>query len=96
MADTVSAYFKNMPRLNKTQTEKQGRPIYDDFVVCEMRIPGDTNRVVVQPADAKKWIDGPGGVRIQQSFKERFSDQWKQYEQNLPQTVASRSAPSAF
>ncbi len=88
MAEMISAYFKSHPRLNKAQTEKEGRPIYDDQIVCEMRIPGDTNRVVVQPANATKWIDGPGGVRIQQSFKERFSDQWKQFEAKLPQSVS--------
>lgn len=87
MAEMISAYFKSHPRLNKAETEKQKRPIYDDQIVCEMRIPGDTNRVVVQPADATRWIDGPGGIRVQQSFKERFPDQWKQFEQNLPQSV---------
>jgi len=85
----VVAFFKNEPRLDKGASEKEGRPIYVDREVCVIRIPGDGNRVVVQPADHGKWETDPiTKARRLVTFKERFSRQYEQFKAGEAQSQA--------
>lgn len=89
MADNITAYFRNHPKLNKGASQKENRPIFDDRVVVELRSPGDTNRVVVHLAD--EIVVGSAktdeyGRQTFLTYKEAYPTQWSQYEQNHAQT----------
>jgi hypothetical protein len=85
----VVAYFKNEPKLDKAASEKAKRPIYVDRDVVVIRIPGDTNRTIVQPADHGRWETDP--VTRQRhfvTFAERFSEQYARFKAGEQQTQA--------
>jgi len=73
----VVAVFKIHSRENRRETLKAGRPIFNDIEVVEMRIPGDRERVIIQPAH-HVW-------RYQQgqplTFAMRFADQYRRFRE---------------
>jgi hypothetical protein len=46
---TIPRFF-NMPIKNEAETKKQGRPIFDDIEVCEVRFSGNREKVIHAPA----------------------------------------------
>lgn len=85
----VVAYFKNEPKLDKAASEKAKRPIYVDREICVIRIPGDTNRTIVQPADHGRWDTDPiTKQRRFVTFAERFAEQYARFKAGEQQTQA--------
>jgi len=79
--------FKNHAVLNEAKTAAEGRPIYDDVEVVEIRAPGSRN-TSVQPANAfAKWdIDPHTGRQIKMTYAERFRKQYEQFKAHAAQT----------
>lgn len=85
----VVAFFKNEPKLDKAASDKAKRPIYVDREVCVIRIPGDTNRTIVQPADYGRWETDPStNQRRYVTYAERFSAQYARFKAGEQQTQA--------
>lgn len=80
--------FRNHAILNEAKTAAEGRPIYDDMEVCEIRGPGSRN-TTVQPALAQShWDEDPHtGLQRRVTYAERFSRQYTQFKAQQTQTV---------
>lgn len=77
----VPAVFKTHSRQNKAASKKAGHPIFDDIEICEMRIPGDRERVIIQPADhVWKYV---GGQPI--TYAMRFQEQYRRFREGHTQ-----------
>jgi len=81
--------FKNHAVLNEAKSAKEGRPIFDDVEVCEIRSPGSRNSSI-QPATAvSHWdIDPNTGAQVKVTYAERFRKQYQQFKQQQHQTIA--------
>lgn len=84
---SVVALFKHHAIKNEARTAKEGRPIYDDMEICEIRFAG-SRAVSVFPAMAfSHWITPPeGGEQIAVTYAERFSHQYRQFKEQAAQT----------
>jgi len=63
--EQANGWFFTQATENPAKTRKEGRPVFDDVVMCEITIPGDRLNKVVQIA--------------KDEHKERFPAAWKQY-----------------
>lgn len=81
------ALFKNLAKKNETKSLKEGRPIFDDIEVVEIRFPGSRN-VSVFPATAfSHWTeDFTTGEQTAVTYAERFSRQYQQFKSQSAQT----------
>jgi hypothetical protein len=81
--------FKYQAMENPEKTLKEGRPIFDDVEVCEIRSPGSKD-VKVFPStaiSADGWkIDPFTGQQRQESYAERFAHQYRQFKASAAQT----------
>lgn len=78
--------FKTIAQPNDAKTAKAGRPIFDDMEVCEIRFPGDRNRISVFPAHAFSQNQArPDGTTEPVTYAQRFPDQYKRFKQNKQQ-----------
>ena len=66
MAEQANGWFYKDAVENIAKTRKAGRPIFDDFVMCQITIPGDKNNTVVKHASDE--------------LKERFPKAWAAFE----------------
>jgi len=83
----VVAMFKHHAVLNPAKTKKEGRLIYDDVEVCEIRFPGGKDtRVFPATARAMWGADPETGGDVVVSYAERFSRQYRQFKENATQT----------
>ena len=84
---TLVALFKNHAVPNDAKTAKEGRPIFDDIEVVEIRYPGSRN-VSVFPAEAvSHWKNDPyTGTQTQVTYAERFKRQYMQFKEHAHQT----------
>ena len=64
-------------------TLKEGRQMFKDVDMVEIRFPGDNKRVHVAPAREKAMME-PGSAR-RLDYIERFPDHWKRYQDDQPQ-----------
>lgn len=90
MADAQDALivptFKNHAVINDAKTREQGRPIYDDVEICEIRMAANRQTVGVFPAhEVWQWVDNPDGSREPQTYAMRFPEQYKQFKNNETQ-----------
>lgn len=79
--------FSNHPMLNEAESKKAGRPIFDDYEVCEIRFPGDTKCWSVFPAHEAE----PNATReegFERTYAEVYNTQYLQYKNQSQQTVA--------
>lgn len=85
----IVALFKHHAIKNEAKTIKEGRPIFDDMDVCEIRFAGSRN-VSVFPATAfSHWIADPQtGEQVAVTYAERFSRQYRQFKEMTQQTKA--------
>ncbi len=65
----LAVKFFTMPVKDEEKSAAEGRPIYKDTVMVEIRVRGDRNNVVHKPAD--------------DLLKRRFRDAWRYYEQGI-------------
>ena len=79
--------FKHLATQNNAKTLQEGRPVFDDVEVCEIRAPGNKD-VKVFPANAfSRWIDNPyTGEQTKQTYAERFAHQYRQFKASATQT----------
>lgn len=86
--DRVVAIFKNQPRLDKGETKKQGRPIYRDVEVCEIRFAANRNTVGVFPAHAfAGWRSTPEGGQEEYTYAMKFPEQYKRFKAGQTQVA---------
>lgn len=78
----IVVVFKNHSLPNPAKSKEKGRPIYDDMEICEIRYPGDRNRVSVFPAhDFTQYkIDDEDGSSRQVTYAERFAKQYQRFK----------------
>lgn len=69
--DTAIAFFRDEAIENKSESKKQGRPVFDNVTVVEIIVPGSKD-IYCAPAD--------------ESHKQRFPNQWMQYQNKQKQT----------
>lgn len=79
--DLVVPVFKIHTTKNDAKSRKQGRPIYDDMEVVEVRFAGDRNKVSVFPALSicGQTQDDNGDYRPI-TYAERWPDQYKRFK----------------
>jgi hypothetical protein len=79
--------FKHLALPNEAKSLAEGRPIFDDVEVCEVRSPGSRD-VRVFPANTfARWINDPfTGGQTKQSYAERFAHQYRQFKSQHAQT----------
>jgi hypothetical protein len=79
--------FKHLAKQNSVKTLAEGRPVFDDEEVCEIRSPGSKD-VKVFPATAfARWVENPyTGEQTQQTYAERFAHQYRQFKAQATQT----------
>ena len=79
--------FKNLALPNEAASIKEGRPIFDDKEVCEVRMPGSRDVRVYHANEFSRWITDPfTGGQTKQSYAERFSHQYRQFKSQHAQT----------
>lgn len=52
----------------------KGHPVFEDQVICEVRIPGDPRRTMAAPHTAKCMVDG-----VWVTYADRFPEEYKRY-----------------
>ena len=84
--DIVVALFKYSAIKNEAKSAIEGRPIYDDIEICELRYPGSRN-IGVYPALAfARWVIDQSGEQVSQTYAERFPRQYQQFKAHALQT----------
>ena len=85
--DALVVTFKHLALQNDAQTLKEGRPIYEDKEVCEVRVPGSRDIKVFHASEFSRWVVDPmNGQQQKQSYAERFSHQYRQFKAHAAQT----------
>ena len=83
--------FKNKATKNERKSAAEGRPIYDDEEICEIRIPGspEIRHFPALSISADGWQTDPfTGEQTQRTYAERFKMQYLQFKQQQTQTVS--------
>src|SRR5687768_815026 len=84
----VVPMFKVHTTIDKKATAENGRPMYKDMEVVEIRMAANRQTVGVFPAhEVWKWVDGPNG-REPQTYAMRFEDQYKRFKSNSAQAMS--------
>lgn len=85
--DQLVVLFKFQAIKNEAKSLAEGREIFDDREICEIRAPGYKD-VKVFPANTfARWVDDPfTGEQKKQSYAERFSHQYRQFKALAQQT----------
>ena len=83
----VVAVFRNDIVKNPGKSIEQGRPIFDDIEVVELRFPGSKNISVFPAMEFSHWDDDEinGGQRPY-TYAERFARQYQQFKAHHQQT----------
>lgn len=77
----VVAFFRNDAIQDMAASKKEGRPVYRDMELCEMRIAGDRNFAPVVPAHSMwKRVDGE-----EVTYAQRFAPQYERFKANNTQ-----------
>ena len=85
--DLLSVLFKTIPKKNEVKSLAEGRPIFDDQEVCEVRSPGARDVKVFHANEFARWVDDSyTGEQRKQSYAERFSHQYRQFKEHAAQT----------
>jgi len=79
----VTPFFKTVAQLDPHASKAQGRPIYHDMEVCEVRIAGDRNFKPEFPAHSM-WnkIEGE-----EITYAQRWPAQYARFKENVEQTA---------
>jgi len=85
----IVALFRHHAIKNEAKSASEGRPIYDDMEICEIRFPGSRS-VSVFPATAfSHWRNDPQtGEQTAVTYAERFRRQYQQFKGEQQQTKA--------
>jgi hypothetical protein len=86
--DTLVVLFKYLAMENPGKSLAEGRPIFDDVEVCEIRQPGSRDVKVFPSTAISHWVVDPHtGEQRQQSYAERFAHQYRQFKASAAQTI---------
>lgn len=86
--DVLIVLFKHGTVENPAKSLKEGRPIFDDVEVCEIRLPGSRD-VKIFPAQAfcpEKVHDPYSGGERSITYAQRFEQQYRQFTMQTAQT----------
>jgi len=85
--DNLVVLFKHHHVRNATRSLKEGREIFDDLEIVEIRLPGSKD-VKAFPATAfSHWLDNPfTGEQTAVTYAERFARQYQQFKAKAAQT----------
>ena len=86
--DVLVATFRNHAVKNEARSAAEGRPIYDDYEVVQIHMPGNRTGSPVFPATAvSHWeSDSYGGEQRKVTYAERFAKQYQQFKVKATQT----------
>jgi len=85
--ELLVALFRQHPTKNEVRSRAEGRPIFDDEEVVEIRKPGDRDYGVYPATSFSHWEPDPytGGLK-KVTYAERFQKQYQQFKQRDMQT----------
>lgn len=79
--------FKYQAFENAEKTLAEGRPIFDDVEICEIRAPGSKDVKVFPSTEFSRWVDDPfTGRQRKETYAERFKPQYQQFKAHAAQT----------
>lgn len=84
--------FFNDARENARRSKAEGRPVYDDVEMVEIRYPRDNKRVLVAPAHDKSFVRGVGKVSYAERFPEHYAA-FKRGQEFIGKGTPLRDAP---
>jgi hypothetical protein len=85
--ESVIALFRNFAVKNEAASAKEGRPMFDDMEVCELRFPGSKNWSAYPATSISHWHTDPlTGEQTKMTYAERFSRQYQQFKAHAQQT----------
>lgn len=85
--DMLVVVFKLLAMKNDEKSLKEGRPVYDDVEVCEIRAPGSRDVKIFPSTAFCQWVEDPlTQQQYKQSYAERFSHQYRQFKAQGVQT----------
>lgn len=85
--DALVVLFRHQAFQNNQKTLKEGRPVFDDIEVCEIRSPGSKDVKVFRAVDVSGWtVDQFTGEQKKQTYAERFRHQYQQFKRDAAQT----------
>lgn len=81
------ATFRHKPEKNERKSLEEGRPIYDDVEVVDIRAPGSRNFGTYPATAFSHWRNDPfSGEQVKVTYAERFSRQYQQFKAHAGQT----------
>jgi hypothetical protein len=85
--EAIVPLFKHMALPNEARTALEGRPIFDDREVVELRSPGKKDYPVFLATQVSHWVEDPiSGGQTQITYAERFAKQYQQFKAQSAQT----------
>lgn len=79
--------FKYQPMENAAESLKEGRPIFEDVEVCEVRVPGMKDWKVFPAHFFSNWVTDPFTLSQRKlTYAERFRHQYRQFQEHAAQT----------
>jgi len=85
----VVAVFRHHPMPNPTKSKLEGRPIFDDLEVCDLRYAGSRNMSTFPALAFSHWTTDPQtGEQVSVTYAERFRRQYGQFKTMADQTKA--------
>src|SRR4051812_12241060 len=79
--------FRNFAVKNDSKSALEGRPIYDDAEVCEIRFPGRRDWQPFLATAVSHWaVDPETGGQMKVTYAERFARQYQQFKAHTAQT----------
>lgn len=78
--------FENHAVPNKTRSDLEGRPIFDDMEICRIRTAGDRQNMGAYPAwaEAPPWVED--GFSRSGTYAEKYADQYARFKKGQAQT----------
>jgi hypothetical protein len=79
--------FKHIAVHSEARSLAEGRPIFEDIEVCEIRSPGSPDVKVFPSTEVTRWVTDP--ITRQQrteTYAERFRHQYQQFKRDVAQT----------
>ena len=85
--EALVALFKNHASLNNAKSLTEGRPIFDDVEVVEVRFAGSKDAGVYRSNDFSHWeVDEETGEQLHLTYAERWPKQYQQFKAKQQQT----------
>jgi dTDP-4-amino-4,6-dideoxygalactose transaminase len=86
--DNLIVLFKYVATKDEARSLAEGRAVFDDVEMCEVRVPGSRDVKVFPSTAFTQWVVDPlTGEQNKQTYAERFSHQYRQFKARQAQTV---------